>query len=48
MENNMTGYERYKQIRKPIPPSGTVIESRKKKEKKQRDKEFRKDCEKYR
>ena len=43
----MTGYERYKQVRKQTPPPGAVIESRRKKQKKSRDKDFRRECERY-
>ena len=44
----MTGYEQYKQIRKVTPPTGSVMESRRKKQRKERDKEFKRDIEKYR
>lgn len=43
----MTGYERYKEIRKPTPPSGCVMESRRKKQRKERDKEFKRDIAQY-
>jgi hypothetical protein len=43
----MTGYERYKKIRKTTPPTGSVIESRRKKQNRERDKEFKRDIQKY-